>query len=140
MFIRATRYVYVVLLWIYLAAILFQIFLAGVGFFGTGGFGAHIGLGWTLHLGPVLLLIVGGLGRVGWRLIGWNLLLLLLVGVQPFLPSARGGAPYIAALHPVNAVFIAMVNLELARRATSFVRVPTARRVAGPKPVEAHPS
>ena len=30
MFIRATRYVYVVLLWLYLAAILFQIFLAGL--------------------------------------------------------------------------------------------------------------
>ena len=136
MFIRATRYVYVALLWIYLAAILYQIFLAGVGLFGTGGFKAHVGLGWTLHLGPVLLLIVGGLGRVGWRLIGWNALLLVLVGVQPFLPGARGSAPYIAALHPVNAVFIVLVNLELAKRATALVRLRTAPPAARPTAIE----
>jgi len=136
MFIRATRYVYVVLLWLYLAAILFQIFLAGLGFFGTGGFGSHRDLGWTLHLGPLLLLIVAGLGQVGWRLIGWNGLLLLLVGVQPFLPGARGSAPYIAALHPVNAVFIVLVNLELAKRATALVRLPTAPPAAKPTAIK----
>ena len=73
---------------------------------------------------------------MGWRLIGWNGLLLLLVGVQPFLPGARGSAPYIAALHPVNAVFIVLVNLELAKRATALVRLPIAPPAAKPTAIK----
>jgi hypothetical protein len=122
MFTRVIRYVYMALIWVFLAGLMFQIFLAGVGLFDkSAGFGAHAGLGWILHLVPVLLLVVGGLGRVGWRLIAWNGLLLLLVGVQPFLPGMRGSAPLLAALHPVNAVLIVVVTLALGLRVTTLV-------------------
>lgn len=138
MITRGIRFLYVGLIWVFLAGILFQVFLAGLGFFAPGAsFEAHRNLGWTLHLGPVVLLIVGGLGRVGWRLIGWNALLFLLVGIQPFLPGLRGSAPVIAALHPLNVVFIVMVNFALARRATAFVRLPAGQRVAAPRAAEA---
>jgi hypothetical protein len=114
-----------VLLWAFLAGLMYQVFLAGLGFFDKkAGFGGHGALGWTLHVVPVLLIVVGGLARVGWRLIGWNALLLLLVGVQPFLPGMRGSAPWLAALHPVNAVLIVLVTLALARRVTTFVQRP----------------
>jgi len=52
-------------------------------------------------------------------------LLILLVGVQPFLPAMRDDLPFVAALHPVNALAIFAVGLVIALRSTTLARSAT---------------
>ncbi len=125
--VSGARYLYVALVWIYLAAILVQVFLAGIGMFDAAkDFEPHRSLGWILHLGPVLLLIVAAIARVGARTIWWNVALLISVGVQPFLPGLRSDVPLAAALHPVNALLIFWLTLTVGLRAWQLVRQPAA--------------
>lgn len=121
--VPGARAAYVGLAWIYLAAIVVQVFLAGIGMFGAAhDFSNHASLGWILHLGPVLLLLVAAIARVGARTIWWNVALLVSVGVQPFLPGLRGDLPLAAALHPVNALLIFWITLTIGLRAWRLVR------------------
>jgi len=119
------RYVYAGLAWLFLIGIVVQVFLAGVGIFGVQrDFEPHIGLGWTLHLGPVLLLVAAAIAKVGRRIIWWNVALLVAVGIQPFLPSMRNDLPFAAALHPVNALIIFWLALTIGLQAWRLVREP----------------
>ncbi len=89
-------------------------------------FEPHRSLGWILHLGPVLLLIVAVIARVGARTIWWNVALVISVGVQPFLPGLRSDVPLAAALHPVNVLLIFWLTLTVGLRAWQLVRQPAA--------------
>ncbi len=107
------------LAWLFVAAMLAQVFLAGLAIFGaTDGFALHIDFGYTviglLALGIVLAAVVGGLPR---REIGLSLLLLVLYVVQTALPQARASMPVLSALHPVNAFVLFGLGLVIARRA-----------------------
>lgn len=125
--LSGARYLYLGLVWIYLAAIVVQVFLAGIGLFGLArDFEPHRNVGWILHLGPVLLLIVAAVARVGARTIWWNVALLVVQGVQPLLPGLRADLPWAAALHPVLALFIFWLALTIGLRAWRLVRQPAA--------------
>ena len=124
--IRGFRVAFLILVWVYLAAIMVQVFLAGVGMFGPEkSFADHRNLGWILHLGPVLLLVVGAVARVGRRTMWWTVALFLSVAVQPFLPGLRDDIPWAAALHPVNAMLIFWLTLSVGLRALALVRAPS---------------
>lgn len=124
--VSGARYAHLGLVWIYLAAIAVQTFLAGVALFGVErDFEAHRNLGYILHLGPVLLLIVAAVGRVGSRTLWWSVALLVTVGVQPLLPMLRDDVPWAAALHPVLALVIFWLTLTIGLRAWGLVREPT---------------
>jgi hypothetical protein len=124
--VSGARYLYLALVWIYLAGILFQVFLAGMGLFGTTrDFEPHAGLGWILHLVPVLLLIVAAVARVGKRLIWWNVALAVVQFVQPILALSRNDAPVVAAFHPVLALVIFWLALTIGLKAWRLVREPT---------------
>ncbi|MBI2762277.1 MAG: hypothetical protein HYX54_00750 [Chloroflexi bacterium] len=106
------------LAWLFVAAVLVQVFLAGLAIFGaTDGFGLHVDFGYTviglITLGVLLTAVAGSLSR---REIGLSLLLLVLYVVQTALPAARASAPVIAALHPVNALVLFALGLIIARR------------------------
>lgn len=123
--LSGARAAYLGLVWVYLAAIVVQVFLAGIGIFGVEqDFEAHRSLGWILHLGPVLLLIVAAIARVGRWTVWWNVALLVSVGVQPFLPGLRTDLPLAAALHPVLALVIFWLTLTIGLRAWRLVREP----------------
>ena len=108
------RYLYAALIWAYVAGILVQVFLAGIGLFGAAkDFQPHIGLGWILHLVPILLLIVGAIARVGSRLLWWNAALLVVQFIQPILATLRNDQPLVAAFHPVLALVIFWLALTL---------------------------
>lgn len=103
---------------LFVAAILVQVFLAGLAIFGaTDGSGLHVDFGYTaiglLALGVLLTAVAGGLPR---RDVGLSLLLLILYVVQTALPQARASAPVIAALHPVNAFVLFGLGVIIARR------------------------
>ena len=119
------RYIYLALDWIYLAAIVTQVFLAGIALFGPErDFATHINLGWILHLVPVLLLIAAAVGRVGRRTIWWTVALLVVQGAQPLLPGLRADLPWAAALHPVLALIIFWLALTIGLQAWRLVREP----------------
>jgi len=65
-------------------------------------------LGW-----PVVLLVLALIGRLGAVRVGMAGLLLILIVVQNLLVR---GPSLVAALHPLNAVAILLVSLDLARR------------------------
>jgi Family of unknown function (DUF6220) len=131
--VRWSRYAFALVVWLFLIGVVVQTLYAGLGLFdGAANLEVHVGLGWTLHLVPILVLIAAALGRVGRGTLMWSVALLLTVGIQPFLPGFRTSVPVLAALHPVNALLIFGVTALLARRSLDLVRgdaatVPAAR-------------
>lgn len=123
--VSAARYVYLGMVWAYLAGILVQVFLVGVALFGTAhDFEPHIGLGWILHLVPVLLLIVAAVARVGSRLMWWTVALLVVQFIQPILATLRNDQPVVAAFHPVLALIIFWLAFTIGLQAWRLVRQP----------------
>jgi Family of unknown function (DUF6220) len=120
---RAFRYAFAVLAWLFVVGIVVQTFYAGLPLFSRGSdFEVHIGLGWTLHLVPILLVVVAAIARAGRGTIWWTVGLLAAVLPQPFLPGLRESAPILAALHPVNALLIFGLALVVALRSLAPLR------------------
>ena len=121
------RVAFAVVAWLFVAAVVWQVFLAGVGLFvpGSDRFSDHRAFGWLLHLAPIVVLLFAWGAHPGSTTMWLSGLLLLLVGIQPFLPLMRSDMPFAAALHPVNALAIFAVGLVIARRATTLARSPS---------------
>jgi hypothetical protein len=119
------------LAWLFIALLTIQVFLAGVGLFGAGRMSTHVDFGYTISGVPLLLLIAATVGRAG-RLIGMSAVLLVLAFVQTSLPYFRDDLPFIAALHPVNALALFWLTATIARRATELARAPHAEAEAAP--------
>ena len=96
--------------WLFVAAILGQVFLAGLAIVQLGGggdFSLHREFGYTalglLALAVLLTAVLAGAGR---RRIWLSFGLLLLYVVQVSLPEYRSSMPVVAALHPLNAMLL----------------------------------
>lgn len=112
---RGAWYAYAGLLWIFLAALVVQIFVAGLGLFADATqMQLHRDIGWTLHLPVVLIGVAALVARVGRPTIWWVLVLFVSGAIQPLLPGFRLDVPILAALHPLNAVVLTVVTLKLA--------------------------
>jgi len=117
--------VYLVLVWLYLAGIVVQTFLAGTALFTPErNFDLHRDLGYLLHLAPIGLVIVAVAGRVGREIITWTGALLVVQGIQPLLPGLRADLPWAAALHPVLVLAIFWLGVMLGLKAWLLVRSP----------------
>ena len=108
---------YLVLAWLFLAAVITQFFLAGLGTFGAKTFEPHKDFAGAFHLLALLLLLLAIFVRRNRTDIILTVVLFVIVTVQFSLPEARDDAPGVAALHVVNALFIWMVGYHLAMRA-----------------------
>lgn len=123
--VSGARWLFLAMVWLYLAGVLYQVFLAGSALFGPDrSFETHIGLGYLLHLVPILLTIVALIARVGSPLIWWTLALLVVQFIQPLLPMMRGDLPWAAALHPVLALVIFWLGITIGLQASRLVREP----------------
>jgi len=97
--------VYGVLALLWAAAVVLQVFFAGLGIFGASSYKTHTDFGGILHGFTALLLVLAIIGPRTGRDIGMAAALVILVTVQVGLVGARDDAPGLAALHPVLALF-----------------------------------
>lgn len=123
--VKLMRTAYLLIAWLFLFGVLFQVFLAGLSLFSTPTYWpTHIEFGYWLGLPLLILLILAFMGRLPRAVIGLTALLFVLYIVQTSLPPLRGNAPVIAALHPVLAFFLFWLGMIVARRAQAFVPPP----------------
>lgn len=107
---------------VFLAGLLIQFYLASAPLFGAGSFQPHRMLGSGLTVVAILFPVLALAGRLGRQLVGLSILLVVLVIVQMGLPSLRGAAPWIAALHPINALVLMGVSARISRSGRAEAR------------------
>ncbi len=96
-----------VIAWAVVAAIVVQVFLAGTAvpqLGGTGSFVTHVEIGRIIGVVFLALVVTAAISRAGRRRILQAAGLLGLFVVQSILPYLDPGLPFVAALHPVNAL------------------------------------
>lgn len=121
---KTSRIAYAIFAWLFVAGVLVQVFFAGMTVVaGRMGWDNHIGLGHTLALPLILMLVTAYLGKLPGRMkrLTWLLfgVYVLQVGVLILL---RASVPVLAALHPVLALVDFALGLSLARKATIIIR------------------
>ena len=130
---RWARIGHLVAAWAFVAAVIVQVFLAGMAVFGEG-FGTHVAFGYSAIWGVALLIPpLAWAGRVPRADLWLSVLLLALYVPQCLLPPiARSGGPaWIAAFHPVNAMLLFALGTMVAWRAWQNLKR------EGPRPSEA---
>jgi Family of unknown function (DUF6220) len=129
---RAARIGYGWLAWLFVACVVVQFFLAGLGVFaGAANFDTHRSFGYLFGWLLVLMLVAAIVGRMERRFIGGALVLIALFAMQSVLVALRESLPAVAALHPLNGVAIFTLGLWLAR---SAMRWPSRTTVAAASP------
>ena len=103
---------------LFVVAIVVQVFFAGAALAnlgGSGNFATHIDTG--IGIAALAVLVTAIAARRPRREVGIALVLLVLYIVQTVLPGYRSSTPWVAALHPVNALFLFALAAWYARRA-----------------------
>ena len=114
---HTVRIAFIGVAWLFLACVVVQVFLAGLGVFaGAQNFNLHREFGYVFGWLTLVLLLLAIVGRLGRRWIGLSALLLVLFAFQSVFVALREVLPAAAALHPVNALAIFGVALHVARR------------------------
>ena len=132
------RRVHLALAWAFVAGVVVQVFLAGLGVFdGPERFEIHRSWGYTLELLPIILLVVAAFGRLGRRQLIYPAALFGMFILQSVFVALRTDLPVVAALHPVNGFGILLVGIAMAREAwitrdvTAGERAPLAPATSG---------
>jgi hypothetical protein len=117
------RYMLLGFTWLFLTAIVAQVYFAGLMLFGQEeGRSLHVGTGYMLGTAGALFLALPALARAGTRTVILGIVLSVITFFQPTITFARDESPFIAALHPVNALLIFTLSVLVVRRATQLVR------------------
>jgi hypothetical protein len=121
---RYARLGFLVASWLFVACVVVQIFLAGLGVFGVpaGDFSTHRSWGYTFGFLILVLVVLSLLGRLSRREIGLSLLLIVMFALQSVLVGLKVDYPSIAALHPLNGFGILLVAIYMAIGARRYVR------------------
>ena len=112
------RRIHLALAWAFVAGVVVQVFLAGLGVFDSPErFEVHRTWGYTLELLPILLLVLAAAGRLGRRQLIYPAALFGMFILQSVFVALRTDMPMVAALHPVNGFGILLVGVAMAREA-----------------------
>ena len=123
--VSGARWLFLALIGLYLAALLVQVFLAGMALFtAERDFETHRSLGYLIHLTPIPLILVAVVAKVGQRLLLWTGALFVVQAIQPLLPMLREDLPWAAALHPVLAVVLFWLGVTVGLQAWQLARQP----------------
>lgn len=118
---KAFRYTFLAISAVFLAAVVVQVFFAGLMLFGQeGGRALHADTGWIIHSAAYLFLVVPALARAGAGTIVIGIVLTAVTFVQPLLTMVD--SPLVAALHPVTALIMFTLSVVLSWRALELVR------------------
>jgi hypothetical protein len=118
---RFFRFTLLAFSWLFLAAIVVQVYFAGLMLFGQeSGRELHQNTGYILGTAGVLFVLLPALARAGTTAIILGVVLAVAAFFQPNLTLLD--TPLIAAFHPVNALLIVGLSVFLIRRATELVR------------------
>ncbi|HEY8951472.1 MAG TPA: DUF6220 domain-containing protein [Candidatus Dormibacteraeota bacterium] len=119
------RYAHLVFGWLFLASLVYQVYLIGLHLFAGTSTQAHIEFGYSWPGFLALLVVVSAIAaRLPVGAIGWSAALFVDYIVQTFLPGFRADSPQVAALHPVNALLLFWLAIVVIREARSFVPAP----------------
>jgi hypothetical protein len=122
------RMFYLIVAWLFPVAILVQVFFVGLSLFTSQPYwDAHITLGHTIGILPILLVLLGYLGRLPRRtiILTWLALGTYLVQAEVFA-AIRANVPLFAAFHPVLALLLFALAFVLAFQARKFLQTPVA--------------
>lgn len=121
---KASRMVYAVLAWLFVAGVMVQVFFAGMTVVARQWpWTNHINLGHSLAAPLLLMLVTMYLGKLPGRMKRLTWLLFAVYVLQAdVLIFLRAAAPALSALHPVLALVDFALGLVLAREATAVVR------------------
>ena len=127
MVVKWIRMLYLIIAWLFPVAILVQVLFVGLSLFTSQPYwDAHISLGHTIGVLPILLVILGYLGRLPRRTI---ILTWLALGTYLSRQSLCGDprdVPLFAAFHPVLALLLFALAFVLAFQARKFLQTPVA--------------
>lgn len=126
---RTLAIVFAAAAWLFLAGVIYQVFLAGLGAFKLAPWTGHGQLGWALGSAPILILILAIAARPERRTVWLTVALAVAAAIQPELAMARHTAPAVAALHPVNALLVFWLAWLVARRSLQHLREVAGRGV-----------
>jgi hypothetical protein len=119
------RAAYLVVIWIFVACLVVQLFLAGLGVFaGYENFLTHRDWGYLFGLLVFPLMILAALARLPRRFVLFSVLIFVLFVMQSVLLLFRTDTPSIAALHPLNGVLILLIAVWLGIEARQFAPPP----------------
>lgn len=119
----AVRFAFAAVAWLFLACVVVQFFLAGLGVFaGAENFEVHRQFGYLFSWLTVIMALLAAVGRLGRGWIGLSLLLFVLFIMQSVFVVLRDSLPAVAALHPVNAVAIFFIAQHVARGSRALLR------------------
>ena len=121
---KASRIVYMIFSWLFMVGVLVQVFFAGMTVVaGQMGWDNHIGLGHTLALPLLVMLVTAYLGKLPGRMkrLTWLLFAVYILQADVLI-FMRASVPVLAAVHPVLALVDFALGLSLARKATLLVR------------------
>jgi hypothetical protein len=104
---------------LYLLGVVVQFFLAGLYVFGGTSIETHRVLGFILAVAALLLLILAVVGRLPRRTAVLTVLLLGLSVLQVALVQID--VDEVKALHPVNALLVALVAFVLVQRSRAYL-------------------
>ncbi len=127
-FVRLARSVYTLAAGLFVGAIILQVFLAGAGALVHPRYWPmHMAWGHIITSFPILMLAIGLLARLPWRMLGLTALLFVLFVLQYVflwvLPDVVGIVA-LRALHAVNALAFFWLAVYLAQHAWRLVRAP----------------
>ncbi|MDP9250683.1 MAG: DUF6220 domain-containing protein [Chloroflexota bacterium] len=121
--VHGARYIYVALAWAFVAGLVVQVYLIGLGLFASSDYKElHRTFGWLLHLVPPFVLVVAATARAGRKLILQTTALTITIFIVPILAAIRAEAPLAAAFHPLGAVLAFVLAILVARGATRLLR------------------
>ena len=131
---RAVRVAYAAAAWAFLVGLIVQVFLISLYIFDRSdgsAADAHVGLGWMLHLAPLLILALAYFARAGRNHWLWALALAIVVFIVPILATMRDSSAALAALHPVGAMAAFALAFIVATNSLRALRTETQNVTAG---------